>query len=271
MMAAMRMTIGEFAAAGRVSVRALRHYDERGLLRPAQVDPRTGYRSYERAHLGFSLEQVGALLAHDVSVAELRGMLRLRRAELEHDIATHQQRLVEVEARLRHIEQEHDMTEPEITVKAVDPLHVASTSDRAASFDPADITAVIVPLYPRLFDRLAAADVAPVGLSIAWYEMDPGGTDQVVVHAGVPVADEITVIEGLDVVDLPALSQVASIVHRGAPDSELGFDGSYHALLRYAEAHGYVAVGFSREIYLDCPADRDRWVTELQFALELPS
>lgn len=38
-------TIGEFASIGRVSVRMLRHYDEIGLLRPARVDPHSGYRS----------------------------------------------------------------------------------------------------------------------------------------------------------------------------------------------------------------------------------
>lgn len=38
--------IGQFAAASRLSLKALRLYDENGLLRPAQVDPATGYRSY---------------------------------------------------------------------------------------------------------------------------------------------------------------------------------------------------------------------------------
>lgn len=40
------MSIGEFSARTRLSVRMLRHYDERGVLTPATVDPRTGYRAY---------------------------------------------------------------------------------------------------------------------------------------------------------------------------------------------------------------------------------
>ncbi|MFD3937000.1 helix-turn-helix domain-containing protein, partial [Streptomyces sp. NPDC058618] len=87
-------TIGDFAKHGRVSVRMLRHYDALGLLRPARVDPFTGYRSYEAGQLarlnrvialkelGFSLDQVGTILDERVSAEELRGMLRLRRAEL---------------------------------------------------------------------------------------------------------------------------------------------------------------------------------------------
>jgi DNA-binding transcriptional MerR regulator len=40
------LTIGEFAGITGVSVKALRHYDEKGVLRPAEVDDRTGYRRY---------------------------------------------------------------------------------------------------------------------------------------------------------------------------------------------------------------------------------
>ncbi|WP_199432106.1 MerR family transcriptional regulator [Qaidamihabitans albus] len=46
-----RLSIGEFAQASGLTPKALRLYDELGLLRPARVDPRSGYRSYERAQL----------------------------------------------------------------------------------------------------------------------------------------------------------------------------------------------------------------------------
>jgi DNA-binding transcriptional MerR regulator len=89
------LTIGDFARHGRVSIRMLRHYDAIGLLRPAHVDQASGYRFYQAAQLsrlnrivalkdlGFTLQQVQAILDEDVRTQELRGMLRLRRAELE--------------------------------------------------------------------------------------------------------------------------------------------------------------------------------------------
>jgi DNA-binding transcriptional MerR regulator len=40
------LSIGEFAQLSGLTVKALRNYDERGLLLPAQVNPETGYRSY---------------------------------------------------------------------------------------------------------------------------------------------------------------------------------------------------------------------------------
>jgi DNA-binding transcriptional MerR regulator len=42
------LTIGQVARGSGLTVRALRHYDEIGLLRPVEVDPQTGYRHYSR-------------------------------------------------------------------------------------------------------------------------------------------------------------------------------------------------------------------------------
>ncbi|MEU0392609.1 MerR family transcriptional regulator [Streptomyces sp. NPDC006208] len=45
------LTIGAFAHASRLSAKALRRYDELGLLPPARVDPFTGYRYYDETQL----------------------------------------------------------------------------------------------------------------------------------------------------------------------------------------------------------------------------
>jgi len=94
----------------------LRHYDRLGLLAPERVDPDTGYRSYgvqqlARLHrllalrdLGFTLEQIAGLPDGEVPLEQLRGMLRLRRAQLEQTVADEQGRLRRVEAHLRAIE-----------------------------------------------------------------------------------------------------------------------------------------------------------------------
>ncbi len=43
--------IGEFSKPSRVSVRMLRHYDEIGLLKPAEIDRFTDYRYYREGQL----------------------------------------------------------------------------------------------------------------------------------------------------------------------------------------------------------------------------
>ena len=62
------MSIGEFARLSRLSPKALRLYDELGLLPPAEVDPDSGYRWYaagqlDSARLVASLRQIGLPLA----------------------------------------------------------------------------------------------------------------------------------------------------------------------------------------------------------------
>jgi PPM family protein phosphatase len=72
------LTIGEFARASRLSPKALRLYDELGLLRPARVDPVSGYRFYEpaqleRARLVAWLRRLGMPLARIKQVCDLSG------------------------------------------------------------------------------------------------------------------------------------------------------------------------------------------------------
>ncbi|HWE91526.1 MAG TPA: MerR family transcriptional regulator [Pseudonocardiaceae bacterium] len=69
------LTIGAFSRASRLSPKALRLYDELGLLRPAHVDPASGYRFYapdqlEQARLVAWLRRLGMPLARIRTVCE---------------------------------------------------------------------------------------------------------------------------------------------------------------------------------------------------------
>ncbi|GEM33360.1 hypothetical protein NN3_43670 [Nocardia neocaledoniensis NBRC 108232] len=170
-------SIGDFARHGQVSVRMLRHYDAVGLLRPARVDPATGYRFYTAAQLarlnrlvalkelGFTLEQVGRMLDPGPGPAELRGMLTLRRAELAQRIAADNARLTDVEARLRIIEKEGVMPEQDVVLKSVAAVRVARAIGVAASFEPQAISPVIQPLFSDLSggQRLSHGGTGPRG------------------------------------------------------------------------------------------------------------
>ncbi|MDX2921231.1 MULTISPECIES: MerR family transcriptional regulator [Streptomyces] len=266
-------TIGDFARYGRVTPRMLRHYDAIGLLRPDRTDPATGYRLYGAAQLtrlnriialkdlGFTLQQVGAVLDEQVGPEELRGMLRLRRAELAEAAAAATARLARVEARLRSIESEGHMPADDVVIKTVPAVRVAELAAPAASYQPEDIGPVIGPLYERLFPLLEGAGVRPTGPGIARYEDEPGGGG-IVVHAGVTVSAPVGAVgdTGVRVVELPAF-EAAAIVHRGAMDDVLP---AAHTLARWLEANGYRSTGYAREISLECPPDRGQWVTELQ-------
>ena len=130
--------IGEFSTLSRVSIKALRHYDDMGLLKPASVDRFTSYRYYAADQLprlnrilalkdlGLSLEEIRRLLEEGLPAAELRGMLRIKQAELERHLAEEQARLGRVAARLQQIEEEDAMPTHEVIVKEAPSLRVAS-------------------------------------------------------------------------------------------------------------------------------------------------
>lgn len=265
-------TIGDFARHGRVSVRMLRHYDATGLLRPARVDPASGYRFYDAGQLarlnriialkdlGFTLDQVRTMLDEQVSPEQLRGMLRLRQAELQSAIAADTSRLAQVEARLRIIEMEGAMPTNDIQIKRIPAVRVAELTAVAASLEPESITPVIQPLYRELGERLGRAGLTPAGPAIAYYEDAPEG-DGVVIHATLPVSADSGSGQDFQIIDLPEIGQAATIVHRGTMDDVLP---TVQTLARWIDENGYASAGYPRELYLECPDDQDKWVTELQ-------
>jgi DNA-binding transcriptional MerR regulator len=212
------LSIGDFARHGRVSVRMLRHYDTIGLLQPAYIDQVTGHRWYEAQQLsrlnrivalkdlGFTLQQVQSILDDEVSVEELRGMLRLRQAELQSQIATDAARLAQVEARLQIIETEGTMPADDVQIKRIPGVRVAGLIGTAASFEPESITPVIQPLYDELRDRLERAGLTPTGPAIAYYEDSPDGGG-VLVHATLPVDADPSGDHDFAIVDLPEIEQ----------------------------------------------------------------
>ena len=273
-------TIGDFAGLGRVSVRMLRHYDAIGLLPPAHVDPHTGYRYYTASQLrllnrvialkdlGFSLQQVQTLIDEKVDAGELRGMLRLRRAELEAQVQRDAVRLALVDARLRLIESEGHMDTGDVILKTLPPMRVAELSATATSYDdPTSITENLSPLYPRLMELMEKSGVPMCGSPIAYYLAAPTGPgdETITVHAAFPIGDaEVPADPGFDVVVLPAIEQAATALHEGSM-SEAFRTGQ--KIATWIDDNGYRTVepGFAREVYLDCPpGEFDKWVTEMQ-------
>jgi DNA-binding transcriptional MerR regulator len=73
------MTIGEFAERSRLSIKALRIYDELGLLAPAEVDAATGYRRYDESQLDRA-RQVAVLRRLDMPLGRIAEIVDLEPA-----------------------------------------------------------------------------------------------------------------------------------------------------------------------------------------------
>ena len=82
------LSIGEFAALTRLAPTALRYYDDAGLLRPAHVDPESGYRRYAREQIRDAL-LIRELRALAIPVAEVRALLDAGTAGAHHRLDDH--------------------------------------------------------------------------------------------------------------------------------------------------------------------------------------
>lgn len=266
--------IGTVARLAQVSVRTLRHYDDLGLLKPAYVDPVTGYRHYTpeqvlRLHrilvlrdLGVPLSEIGRLIDDNVTVEQLRGILRLRQAEARARLAEQTQQLTRVETRLAQLEEE-PMADYEVIVKRLDPMRVVTLTEDLPGVEA--IGAACDRMYPRLHAALARHRVQFDGLSLALYEdtEDDGRplrlTTALRIPGGMTIDDD-----GLATVELPAVERAATTVVHGAPDK---FAGAFRALHEWIDRTGNKPTSFDRELYIDCDGPRDTWVTELQTVL----
>ena len=276
-------TTTEFARIGMVSVRMLRCYESTGLLRPRMIDPATGRGCYEAnqlprlnrilalGDLGFTLPQVWALLETALSESELRGMLRLRRAELAARITADTARLGRVEARLNTIAKEGYLPRNEVVTKEIAPIRIAELAAIADNYAAETLDRVIRPLQSALTSRMNAAGVEPDGPAMAWFDGPPGAgsgaragarPEAVTVHAAFPVQAGPEAADDFAIAELPGAGPAATIIHYG-PMDEVGT--SFEALARWIDANGYTSTGLVREVYLDSPADApEQWVTELQ-------
>jgi DNA-binding transcriptional MerR regulator len=265
--------IGEFSKLVQVPVPTLRYYDEVGLLKPVEVDRFTGYRYYSADQLprlnrilalkglGFSLEQISEVLAEGLSPEQMRGMFRLRHAQISQQLAEVQSQLIEVEVRLQQIEQEETLSTYDVILKPVETLLVASV--RATLPEHNNIS----PLYAEVYAAFGS-DAGEAGQTLAiWYDEDykahnVDGAAAFMLRSRIPESGRMQVHE------LPAAT-MATTIHHGSYNTLIK---GYEAILKWIEPKGYQVVGPSREIYLynTMPVnhDDDSYVTEIQFPVE---
>ena len=91
------LRIGEFSKLSRVSIRMLRHYDDIGLLKPAEIDQFTGYRYYSPEQLPV-IGRITALKDMEFSLADIVKMLEIyeNRDELDDYLMKRQLELQEI-------------------------------------------------------------------------------------------------------------------------------------------------------------------------------
>jgi len=250
------LSIGEFSRLTHLSVKALHHYHEVGLLEPADVDPVTSYRRYDTAQV-HDAHLVRRLRALAMPLADVKVVLEAPDAATRHRaIFAHLERMERELERTRDIVASlRGLLEDVVAPAAVGYRRVeaVATFARRATVARADVAAWCAETYPELFAAVAAAGLEPTGpggalYSSAFFEDDVGE-----VVAFVPVPPGARPAGRVTSFIVPA-AHLAVTVHSG-PYTNI--DLTYGALGSHVAEHGLGAAGPIREHYLVGPSDAD--------------
>jgi effector-binding domain-containing protein len=264
--------IGDFSKLSRISVKALRYYDEIGLLKPVKVDCFTGYRYYSADQLpqlnyitafknmGLSLDQIATLIKNDLTPPQMRDIFTLKKAKLQQRVNEERNRLELVEKLLQQIEKEGTMPDYQVVIKKVEPQTIASI--RAVLPTYGDLGQ----LYGEIFGYLGSQGITrPAGPTLFICHDTEYKEKDVDIEAGVPIATAIPDSGRVKIYELPGLEQAACTIYQGPYE---GIGEAYNAIMAWTESNGYQITGPDRELYLTSPADTNdpnQYVTEIQF------
>lgn len=266
--------IGELSRITGLTVKALRFYHERGLIEPAEVDPATGYRFYDRSaveraravrelrELGFSIDDIAEILAGAEDEADLVSFLERRARELEarmradREAAGKIRRIVRREEEARRVMQTERY---EIEEKTVEPCWVAGIRMQGR-YDESG----------KAFARLGKKVGRHMsGSCLCLYHDGEYREEGADFEPCMPLARKLDAGEGIDVRELPG-ERCVTLIHRG-PYERLG--RAYERVFAYVRERGYTVRLPTREVYLKGPGmifkgNPEKYLTEIQVPVE---
>jgi DNA-binding transcriptional MerR regulator len=259
--------IGRFSKVCRLTVKALRHYDEIGLLRPALVDESSGYRYYSLTQ-AIDAERIARLRALDMPLEEIREVLRapstaVIKARLEAHRERLQAQLLGVQQAAAALQRLIDNLEVsmnyEVTLKQLSAQPILSLRQKIQS---SDIGPTAAKAYGELFGYLGQLGMRPVGPPFAVYHDQEFREQDLDVEHCVPIEKRIAGNQRLQGRELEAVT-AACTLHAGSYET---IGAAYRALAEWMQAHGHESAGAPREAYLVGPGtapDPQEWRTEL--------
>ena len=274
--------IGEFSRITRVTIDTLRHYDALGLLKPAEVDPFTGYRYYSARQLGslnrilalkevgFSLEEIARILKEELTDEELRGMLKAQLLRAEQEARSAQGRQERILARLNYLNLEDDMPAYEVTLKPVDKLTIAAIREVVPALEQ------MPQRCSEMFDTIARwmqANNLPFGPSLSIYYNEGFTRDDIDTECAfiIPDPDAARAAKAeapIEVRQIEAIPLVAStIATDGFYKKPGGLLPAYNAVAQWIEENGYQIAGPPRELFYGS-AERGDLTAEVQYPVE---
>ncbi|MBC7812203.1 MAG: MerR family transcriptional regulator [Burkholderiales bacterium] len=281
------LRIGEFSRLSQVTIKALRYYDDMGLLKPAEIDSFTGYRYYSveqlpQIHriiafkeLGLSLEQIAVMLDDDLSSEQIRDILHEQQEQIKQRIQAEQSHLAQVEFRLRMIEMENNMSPLEVIVKPILAFR-ALTLRMSIHGDSNHVRNTLLAFQREVEHALVQHSIKLAGPLTEIRYAEEFLADYQDVEIVLPVDDGQTSDVPLEtagilkLITVPALSMAATHIHRSTDATRMDtghISEVMPVLQRWIVDNGYQLLGTHRTLHHIGPfqhAEYEDWLTEFQ-------
>ncbi len=261
--------IGLFSQMNKVTVKALRYYDDIDLLKPAYVDENSGYRYYTSSQLpalhqilalrqmGFTLEEIKEV---QNGISEKKLLLK-KKSELMRKIAEETMKLSQVECYLLQMD---DDSEYHVILKELPEVIVASMRKVIPSYDA---LFDIVPPMGAEMERLGCiCEIPEYCFSI--YHYDEYKECDIDVEICEAVIEKKEDSHMLTFKTVEKVETAACMLHKGSYE---GFPKAYAAVLKWVEENGFEIIDYPRESYIDGVWNKDSegdWLTEIQFPVK---
>ena len=269
-----RLKIGEFSQLMQVTVKTLRHYEQKGLLLPDEVDEWTGYRYYsidqmqklqairDLQRLGFSLDEIKDLFkdnSHIPSIRQLTEKIKETEAQLK-QLITRRNRLLDWRNSRKEMK-----TMEKFSIQSLPEIIVAS--HREVLPDYAAIGSMCVEIIAPEMQRLGCKCPPPGYCFTVEHDREYKPTDVDIEYCEqVEEMGEDSAI--IQFKRLPAVPKALCMKHVGPYER---FYESYIEVFRYIEEHGYKPVGQFRTCYVDGvwnQEDPEKWLSIIQIPIE---
>ena len=268
------LKIGEFSKLSRVSVRMLRHYDEIGLLRPAEIDRFTDYRYYREDQLPTvcritALKDMGFALADIVKILEvyddreqLERFFSVRQRELDALSRDTAHKLTLLDAARKRLRKEEDMSY-NVTIKTIPERYAATLQMTIPRYEDEGM------IWGKLAEetgRLHMTEADPCLCAVTFLDGEYK-EENVEMIAWKTVKGAYPDTEHVKFRTLPEVT-VASCTYKG---SYTLIADVYAAVAAWMEANGYEPAGPMFNIYHVSPhgtQDPDEFVTEICYPVK---
>ena len=264
--------IGLFSKITKVTVKALRFYEEEGLLTPEFTEATTGYRYYSSSQLprvykivslrqcGFSIPEIREILCGK----NIASLFSKRKEAIEHEAIEASRQLAAINHYIDSLGEDSPMP-CEVIVKEIPSAFVYSKRMVVASF------ADYFTIFPKLGEDMMAVNPElrcaedPPYCFITYHDGEYRETD-----IDIEVCEAVTgkgngrVTEGVIFKTIDRIPEAACVLHRG-PYRTL--PKTYATVFKWIDDNGYVTADCPRESYIDGIWNKDSeddWLTEIQ-------